>query len=267
VTVTGHIPLYVDSTNDILYFYAGGNWIASGASVPFANPTGLVGPTATNGVSTSAMRADAAPAINLAASYTWITGTHTFNGTFGGTGVATYLLSPPPIGSTAPNTIKGTTISGSQLNGTAGDGAIPIAGTNTNDSAAAGNVGEYIAPAVAGPTSINTATITNLITQSLTAGDWDVQEVVTYSYTTATTAVPSAANIAAVGTTSVTLGTTGTVTEIPLILTAASQVITVASPVVRVSLSATSNVYGYGYCVFSAGSCTTTAFLRARRVR
>jgi hypothetical protein len=39
--------------------------------------------------------------VNPAASITW-TGTETFNGTFGGTGVATYLASPPAIGGTAP---------------------------------------------------------------------------------------------------------------------------------------------------------------------
>lgn len=42
-----------------------------------ANPTGTVGPTATNGSATTFLRSDGAPAINLTATYTW-TGVHTF---------------------------------------------------------------------------------------------------------------------------------------------------------------------------------------------
>lgn len=44
-----------------------------------ANPTATVGPTATNGVATTFMRSDAAPAINLTTPFTW-TALHSFNG-------------------------------------------------------------------------------------------------------------------------------------------------------------------------------------------
>lgn len=43
----------------------------------FANPTAVVGPTAVNGTAKTAMRSDAAPAIDLTANYTW-TGNHGF---------------------------------------------------------------------------------------------------------------------------------------------------------------------------------------------
>jgi hypothetical protein len=43
-----------------------------------ANPTGAVGPIAINGSAVTYMRSDAAPAINLGASYAW-TGTHSFS--------------------------------------------------------------------------------------------------------------------------------------------------------------------------------------------
>lgn len=49
-----------------------------------ANPTASVGTTATNGVATTFMRSDAAPAINLAMTPTW-SGVHTFS-TLAGTG-------------------------------------------------------------------------------------------------------------------------------------------------------------------------------------
>lgn len=45
--------------------------------IPFADPTASIGLTAVNGVSTSAMRADAAPALSQAIEPTW-TATHTF---------------------------------------------------------------------------------------------------------------------------------------------------------------------------------------------
>jgi hypothetical protein len=58
-----------------------------------ANPTSTIGTTASNGVATTFMRSDAAPAINQAMTPTW-TGVHTFNGTstiFGNTITASSL--------------------------------------------------------------------------------------------------------------------------------------------------------------------------------
>jgi hypothetical protein len=48
------------------------------AGATFANPSASIGMTATNGVATTAMRSDAAPAINAAITPTW-TGNHTFS--------------------------------------------------------------------------------------------------------------------------------------------------------------------------------------------
>ena len=60
----------------------------STATVTFANPTAKVGPTAVNGTATTAMRSDAAPALDLTANYT-MTGAWTWNYT--GTGASLYL--------------------------------------------------------------------------------------------------------------------------------------------------------------------------------
>lgn len=57
----------------------------------FANPTATVGPAATNGVALTAMRSDAAPAINLTANYPW-TGNHTFTPAAGDTTIAAGAL-------------------------------------------------------------------------------------------------------------------------------------------------------------------------------
>lgn len=54
--------------------------LPAGASLPTgANPSATVGTAAVNGVATTFMRSDAAPAINLAMVPTW-TGAHTFSG-------------------------------------------------------------------------------------------------------------------------------------------------------------------------------------------
>jgi hypothetical protein len=48
-----------------------------------------------------------------------------------------------------------------------------IVGTTTNDSATAGNIGEYVS-ATATSSNLTTASIANVTSVSLTAGDWDV---------------------------------------------------------------------------------------------
>ncbi len=55
-------------------------------------------------------------------------------------------------------------------------------GTITNDSASAGQIGEFAQAKVAAASAINvtTATPLNVITLSLTAGDWDVQGNVSF---------------------------------------------------------------------------------------
>lgn len=53
---------------------------ATGSSVSPANPSASVGPTTVNGIASTFMRSDAAPAINLTANYTW-TGNHVFTET------------------------------------------------------------------------------------------------------------------------------------------------------------------------------------------
>jgi hypothetical protein len=83
-----------------------------------ANPSASVGPTAVNGSASTFMTSDSAPPINLAASYTWITGTHTFNGTVAGTGLSTYLASPPAIGGSAAAAGSFTTLASSGVHTT-----------------------------------------------------------------------------------------------------------------------------------------------------
>lgn len=56
----------------------------------------------------------------------------------------------------------------------ASTGAFSAKGTNTNDSAAAGFIGQYLSSYVSAQAVGTSATWTNLTTISCTAGDWDV---------------------------------------------------------------------------------------------
>lgn len=77
------ISLWTGTCNSTTFLRGDGS-CQSAAGTP-ANPTATVGPTATNGVATTFMRSDAAPAINLTSTYAW-TGPHSYSmaTTFGG---------------------------------------------------------------------------------------------------------------------------------------------------------------------------------------
>jgi len=140
-----------------------------------------------------------------------------------------------------------------------------IIGTATNDNASAGSVGEY-ATANTSATSLTTNTAANCTSVSLTAGDWDVQAVVGFT-PTGTTAISRLQT--GVSTTSATLGILGTVGSQTFINTGTvtNTYMQIPSPVVRVSLSATTTVYAIGHAIFSASTLTCDGFIRARRVR
>lgn len=76
-TVTAGMALDVIGTARATRFVGDGSGL-TGISGSVANPTGTVGLTAVNGVATSSIRSDGAPALSQSISPTW-TGTHTFS--------------------------------------------------------------------------------------------------------------------------------------------------------------------------------------------
>jgi hypothetical protein len=69
------------ATNAVTYDTTGNAWGCNTiAGVTYANPTGTIGLSAVNGVATTAMRSDGAPALSQAISPTW-TGSHVFTTT------------------------------------------------------------------------------------------------------------------------------------------------------------------------------------------
>lgn len=87
-----------------------------------------------------------------------------------GTGGATAQASPLIIADTTGSLSR------------SGNGGIPLQGTNTNDNAAAGYVGEVIESIIASGSAValTNNVPANVTSISLTAGDWDVTGVVSY---------------------------------------------------------------------------------------
>lgn len=149
-----------------------------------------------------------------------------------------------------------------------GGGGIPLQGTNTNDSAGAGFVGEYASNEVtyAGRFAMSNATSTTVTTLSLTAGDWDVNAVIGFETSGGGVATEYHIEIST--------------TPPPALVTAPNEAGTVGTHVSyianqgqvfpvgprRVSVNALTTVYLKAYSSFS-GSQTVYGFIRARRMR
>jgi hypothetical protein len=143
-------------------------------------------------------------------------------------------------------------------------------GEPTTGNATAGNVGEYISSAitVGSPVALTTATVANMTSISLTAGDWDVTFTPSY-IGGATTTVAFFEN--SISTTTATQDRTdnrvgsifynslaifGTLIEAPVPVGPA-----------RFSLSSTTTVFGVVRANFATSTCSVYGTLRARRVR
>lgn len=141
-----------------------------------------------------------------------------------------------------------------------GTGTIAVKGTGTNDSAAAGYVGEYISSQIlfASATSLTTATVKNVTSISLTAGDWDVSGQVSVTSSIATQAVSCA-----ISTTSATLPDFSVYSTIGATTVSVSMIMSTQ----RINISSTTTVYLVAEASFSGGTCTACGFIGARRAR
>jgi hypothetical protein len=167
----------------------------------------------------------------------------------------------PSIGNTVG---AGLTMPSITFNSTTG-----VVGTTTNDSAAAGSVGEYVT-ASATTVAISNNTSTNLTSISLTAGDWDVWG--NLSFHSATTTVTNAINCwisstsASLPANSITIarqdwGSTG--------ISRAGSGISAGCAIApqRFSLSGTTTIYISGFTTFTTSTMTMDGFISARRRR
>lgn len=140
-----------------------------------------------------------------------------------------------------------------------------VVGTATNDSAAAGGIGEYVESLVAtgSAVSLTTATAANVTSISLTAGDWTVSGNINFNATTATVT----GCVGGILSTSATLPTDGSEVYSGVQLTAFSTTDGVTLQNKRFSLSGTTTVYLVAKSTFSAGTVAAFGKISARRVR
>lgn len=136
-----------------------------------------------------------------------------------------------------------------------------IVGTTTNDSAAAGKVGE-VGTANASGVSLTTLTAKTVTSVSLTAGDWDVTGSIAFTIgglcsaiasgiSTTNNALPAAPLSQFIGSTGSTLGTGSCI----------------SAPMQRISLSGTTTVYLVAQSNFSTSTVSANGTIFARRVR
>jgi hypothetical protein len=143
-------------------------------------------------------------------------------------------------------------------------------GTTTNDSAAAGYVGEYVASTIAYGSAVTTGvagTNTSITSISLTAGDWDVSGVFTFEGTGTTSTLNFAM---AGGASSVSIG--ATTQGVAIITPLNSGMWTIASngfaiPTLRWSVSTTTTVYLVARVGATGGGSIGWGQIRARRIR
>lgn len=142
-----------------------------------------------------------------------------------------------------------------------------LLGTTTNDSAAAGNVGEFVASVVLVGSEISlTSTVSaNVTSISLTAGDWDVFGVVTFDLagtTSYTALICSSSTVSATND-----QTDGSATRFNVPATVAGGPINLPIPVRRISVSSTTSVFLVAFAAFTVSTCGAYGAIRARRVR
>jgi hypothetical protein len=145
-------------------------------------------------------------------------------------------------------------------------GGFPLVGTVAGGNAAAGQVGEYLTASNTA-TSLTTAVAANATSLSLTAGDWEIESVITYVPTGSTNITQLFAGASSTSAAFGGFGSYSKTTYAAAGVVTGNTGITVASPVVRISISATTTVYAVASANFTASTMTCDGFLRARRIR
>jgi len=145
-------------------------------------------------------------------------------------------------------------------------GAVAIKGTNTNDNAAAGYIGEYVTSSVSTFTNIGTSNQYYDITSiSLTAGDWDIHGTVWFVANTGSGMADFSAGISTTSgnsSTGLVLGYSRLGCSVPASTGGDSVTL-----VIRASLSGSATYYLKGNATYSSGNPQHTGTIWARRVR
>lgn len=184
-----------------------------------------------------------------------------------GTGVETFLGTPSSANLAAA--VTGETGSGALVFGTAPTLEHPnVVGTTTNDSAAAGSVGELISSNVllGAAVSLVSGTPKTVTSISLTPGDWDVSGTVGIAPAGTTTTSGQTAAISLVDNAipaTLNVGATHSATH----SSPAGVGSTRPTGTARISIATTTTVYLVASSSFTVSTSAAYGFIRARRVR
>lgn len=142
-------------------------------------------------------------------------------------------------------------------------GRLNVRGTDTNDSADPGYVGEYVSANSSGPAVASTGTLANLASIPLTAGDWDVEGTAVVNLAGFTLTGMSAL----ISTSSAAADSTNNGGVAKLVPGAGINYVSTGRR--RISLSANATIYLVGSVSYSggSGSWSTDSIIRARRSR
>jgi len=147
-------------------------------------------------------------------------------------------------------------------------GGTAVKGTNTNDNAAAGMVGEYIESVVeyASAISVTNATWTNITSISLTAGDWDVSGSIGIQGAATTSFTQKRGSVSLVsGIVDITKGRLfGHVSAASV---DGGPVSVYSSQNLRFSLASTTTIYILARAEFTVSTASAHGMISARRVR
>lgn len=147
--------------------------------------------------------------------------------------------------------------------------SIGIKATATNDVPAPGSFGEYANALTPSPVSMTSNTTANVLSISLTPGEWDTQCVVQTNPAGITTTSGFAVGMSTTSAGFMSTGTGGptNATAITGVSISAGQHMILSTPVSEFSFASTTTVYCVANVQFAASTLTTTGFIRARRPR
>lgn len=142
-----------------------------------------------------------------------------------------------------------------------------LAGTSTNDNAAAGYIGEVIESTVlvGSAVALTSNVVANVTSISLTAGDWDVWGNVALSPGGGTTCSKIVVSISTTSATEPTIPNGGALALTNFSSSAANDVVSAGFR--RISVSGTTTVYLTARIIFAVSTMSAYGYLGARRAR
>jgi len=183
-------------------------------------------------------------------------GTKTFATPLAGTNIASASTSASGVVTTGTQSLAGAKTFATQLIGK---------GTATNNDAATGYIGEYITAAQTTSTNFGASTsLANLVSITLTAGDWDIDTILQFDKNASTTTrCQSLLSSQSAPSSDAVTGTTATITDAAVALESTS----ITIPAVRASISGTTTYYLQYKATYGAGTPQARGRISARRVR